>query len=84
VKVAGVRGESLGAGFDWVISRAVKPADVIRVAKRIGASVALLVGREDAVKLEGFQVVDLPWGENRVLATFHVKHSSKPALPRST
>jgi 16S rRNA (guanine(527)-N(7))-methyltransferase RsmG len=62
------RAEDLNLRFDWVISRAVRPSEVVRWADSMGAGVAVLAGREDAEALEGFRVVDLPWGDNRVLA----------------
>ena len=50
-EVAARRAEELEPGFDAVISRAVKPQDVVRVARRIAREVLLLMSEEDAFKL---------------------------------
>ncbi len=74
VRVAPVRAETLGEAFDWVVSRAVKWPDVLKAASR---SVALLLGRDDAVEAAqtaGFQwqpPIPLPWGQRRVLLIGH-------------
>jgi 16S rRNA (guanine527-N7)-methyltransferase len=52
LEVLAVRAESLTRGFDGVISRAVKPQEVLRVAQRVGKWVALLVSEEDAKRLK--------------------------------
>ena len=69
VKIAAKRAEDLAGRFDWVVSRAVAPAEVLRLD--LASSFALLIGETDASKLEG-TVDRLPWGNQRVL--FHVKH----------
>ena len=68
LRVISRRAEDVHEHFDWLISRAVAPADVLRL--NISDEVALLIGEEDAIKLkgEGFAV---PWGNQRVL--FHVE-----------
>jgi 16S rRNA (guanine(527)-N(7))-methyltransferase RsmG len=68
VEVIHSRAEETAKRFDWVVSRAVRPMDVVQWADQMGAGVSILAGRQDAEGLEGFQVIDLPWGENRVLA----------------
>jgi 16S rRNA (guanine527-N7)-methyltransferase len=68
VKVVAKRAEEVQEHFDWVISRAVSPADVLRL--NISDHVGLLVGEEDAVQLTG-ESLPVPWGNHRVL--FHVK-----------
>jgi 16S rRNA (guanine(527)-N(7))-methyltransferase RsmG len=70
VSVVTGRAENLRPKFDWLVSRAVHPKDVLKL--KLANSLALLVGREE---LPGFQRRDaVPWGTNRYLA-FHVKHS---------
>ena len=68
VKVVAKRAEDVEEHFDWVISRAVSPADVFRL--NVSDQVALLIGEEDAVQLTG-ESLPVPWGNHRVL--FHVK-----------
>jgi 16S rRNA (guanine527-N7)-methyltransferase len=71
VRVEARRAESLTAeAFDWVVSRAVRPDDVIRFARH---SLGLLIGQEDAVRVQsqpGFEwrpLIPLPWGQRRCL-----------------
>jgi 16S rRNA (guanine527-N7)-methyltransferase len=68
VKVISRRAEEVHDRFDWLISRAVAPADVLQF--KLAENVVLLIGGEDAVKLNG-ECVPIPWGNQRVL--FHVK-----------
>jgi 16S rRNA (guanine(527)-N(7))-methyltransferase RsmG len=64
------RAENLQPNFDWVVSRAVSPKDVLKfkLAKNFGA----LVGTADVSKFDSEQAV--PWGAGRHLA-FHVELS---------
>lgn len=64
VKVFSGRAQDLPGSFDWVISRAVTPAEVLELP--ISENFAVLVGPEDSAKLGGFV---LPWGEGRNLAS---------------
>jgi 16S rRNA (guanine527-N7)-methyltransferase len=68
VRVISKRAEDVHEHFDWLISRAVSPADVLRL--NVSDQVALLIGEEDAVKLKGERIA-VPWGNQRVL--FHVE-----------
>ncbi len=71
VRVEARRAEELDtAGFDWVVSRAVRWPDVLPLAAKF---VALLVGGTDAEALRAAPdfawepPVPLPWGKNRLL-----------------
>lgn len=68
VKVIAKRAEDIQERFDWLISRAVAPADVLRLD--LSEHVAILIGEDDALML-GATPRPIPWGERRVL--FHVK-----------
>jgi 16S rRNA (guanine527-N7)-methyltransferase len=68
VRVFSRRAEDVHEHFDWLVSRAVAPKEVLRL--RISLDVALLIGEEDAVKLTG-ESTPIPWGNQRVL--FHVE-----------
>lgn len=68
VRVIAKRAEDIDQQFEWLISRAVAPSDVLRLT--LAPSVALLVGREDASRFSGISHA-VPWGKHRVL--FHVK-----------
>jgi 16S rRNA (guanine(527)-N(7))-methyltransferase RsmG len=68
IRVMAKRAEDIAGEFDWLISRAVAPSEVL--ALNISRDVALLIGEEDAAHLTGTAEV-IPWGKQRVL--FHVK-----------
>jgi 16S rRNA (guanine527-N7)-methyltransferase len=59
VRVVAKRAEDVAGPYDWVVSRAVKPADVLRL--KLAPNTAVLGATGDK----------LPWGESRAL--FHVK-----------
>jgi 16S rRNA (guanine(527)-N(7))-methyltransferase RsmG len=61
VKVISERAEEVREQFDWLVSRAVAPNDVLSLA--IAPNRALLVGEGE---FEGAQL--LPWGDRRFLA----------------
>ena len=72
IQVASKRAEELGGAFDWLISRAVTPGDVLQLP--LAPDVALLIGAEDSKHLVG-EAIPVPWGNQRVL--FHVeRHAS--------
>jgi len=71
VRVIAKRAEELQDRFNWLVSRAVAPADVLRL--RLAENILLLIGEDDAAKLTG-DATQLPWGNQRVL--FHVKHAA--------
>jgi 16S rRNA (guanine527-N7)-methyltransferase len=70
VRVLPQRAETLAKSYDWIVSRAVDPDQVLEV--RQAADYALLIGVDDARRLGG-RITPLPTGESRVLAMFHVK-----------
>jgi 16S rRNA (guanine527-N7)-methyltransferase len=59
-RVLAVRSEDVTGTYDWMISRAVRPDDVLEL--HLAPNVAVL----------GTEGEKLPWGESRAL--FHVKH----------
>ena len=61
------RAEECTGAYDWLISRAVRVEDLLKL--KLARNLALLIGADDAGDLESLKV---PWGERRVLA-FHVK-----------
>jgi 16S rRNA (guanine(527)-N(7))-methyltransferase RsmG len=68
VRVLPERSEVIRDRFDWLISRAVSPSEVLRLD--ISPKIALLIGADDAGKLHGRAQL-IPWGRQRVL--FHVE-----------
>jgi 16S rRNA (guanine527-N7)-methyltransferase len=71
-KVVPKRAEDIDEAFDWVISRAVAPSAVLELS--LAKSMALLIGEDDALKLNGISQ-PVPWGKHRVL--FHVERLSQ-------
>jgi 16S rRNA (guanine(527)-N(7))-methyltransferase RsmG len=72
VRVIPKRAEDVEETFDWLISRAVAPDEVLEL--KLGRNIALLIGEGDSASLTG-ETVPIPWGIHRVL--FHVKPQSK-------
>src|SRR5258706_15685238 len=68
-KVVTDRAENLRDEFDWLVSRAVSPRDILKL--HLANNLAMLVGGEDAMTFGNSEL--LPWGERRYLM-FHVKH----------
>ena len=69
VKAVTDRAENLKDEFDWLVSRAVAPSDVLKL--HLANNLAMLVGADDATVFGNSEL--LPWGEKRYLV-FHVKH----------
>lgn len=66
VHVIGKRAQQVAAPYDWVISRAVDPNEVL--ALRVSPRAALLISRADAERLPRTEAIyPLPWDPNRVL-----------------
>jgi 16S rRNA (guanine(527)-N(7))-methyltransferase RsmG len=69
VSVVTDRAENLQPDFDWLVSRAVAPNDLLKL--KLANNLALLVGNEGVGDSEHWEPV--PWGRGRYLV-FHVKH----------
>jgi 16S rRNA (guanine527-N7)-methyltransferase len=70
VNVVSKRAEECPGGYGWMISRAVRVEELLKL--KLAPNLALLVGPGDA---DGLEVLKLPWGERRRLA-FHVEQKS--------
>ena len=68
VNVVTDRAENLQGGFEWLVSRAVNPASVLKL--NIANNLAILLGEKEASAFEDREL--LPWGQRRYLV-FHVK-----------
>jgi 16S rRNA (guanine527-N7)-methyltransferase len=69
------RAEGITRKFDWLVSRAVSPAQLFSLT--LARSMAILTSRADLRQLpEPVHVVPVPWGNQRVAALFHVEHQS--------
>jgi 16S rRNA (guanine527-N7)-methyltransferase len=70
VRVLSKRAEDVAENFDWVLSRAVRYADIAGTLKKMGRNAELLTGEVQASELIGFewlQPIRLPWGDRRYL-----------------
>jgi 16S rRNA (guanine527-N7)-methyltransferase len=58
--------------YDWIVSRAVRPADVL--LSGLAPQAALLISRAELSNLPPpIGVHDVPWGRDRIVAMFHVE-----------
>lgn len=70
VRVIAKRVEDVVERFDWVVSRAVRYADIARELQRLGGNAELLIGEVRPGELPGFDWRDpekVPWGDHRYL-----------------
>jgi len=76
VLVVSSRAEDVQLRFDWMVSRAVSPDEL--VGFKLAPKIALLIGQEDALQLgSSWRITASPWGKGRVAALkFHVEHYS--------
>lgn len=76
VSVIAARADSAVGGWDWLIGRAVRPETLLSLG--LARNAALLMSSKDLQGLpEPEMVYQVPWGNQRVLATFHVELSNK-------
>ncbi len=75
VVVSSVRAEVIRKAYDWTISRAVTPSDVLGF--NLSSNAAILMAASDIAVLsfKPLDVQPVPWGSGRVLAMFHVKQN---------
>ncbi|SRR5579871_1629412 len=82
ITVARNRAEEVENGFDWVVSRAVAPREVVKHVPRLACRIGLLVGEQSFSELKTISgiawhdPIRLPWGNQRLclLGEFHVEH----------
>jgi 16S rRNA (guanine527-N7)-methyltransferase len=87
VSVLAQRIEDVELRFDWAVSRAVNPKEVLPNVPRLASKIGLLLGETNFRLLEGYpaiawsEPIRLPWGDRRLCVfgesvprgTFHVK-----------
>jgi len=72
VRIISDRAESVTSDWDWVVSRAVRPIEVLRFG--LAERQALLMSSTDLPGLPEPELVHrVPWGTDRILSMFHVK-----------
>ncbi len=82
VTVVSTRAEQLAGSYDWIVSRAVDPQEVVKLVPKLATRIGLMLGQDDFFSLKGHahiawrDPVQLPWGNRRICAYgFHVEHS---------
>ena len=81
VDLIGKRAQDLHTFFDWIVSRAVDPDEVLGLIPKLAPRIGLMVGEEDCNRLKSAshiawaEPVRLPWGDRRMCVYgFHVEH----------
>jgi len=81
IEVVEARAEAASRSFDWLISRGVALEEVL--ALRFSKLAAVLTSVDNLEGIEPpYEVIQVPWGRQRIIAKFHVKH--RPSVPRGT
>lgn len=70
VRVVAQRAESVRSRYDWLVGRAVRADELLKL--KLAQNSAILMSKGDLPS--GGVAIDIPWGKNHILATFHVKH----------
>jgi len=74
VSVIASRAEDISAEFDWMVSRAVDSAEVIKNARRLAAQIGLMLSESDFSRIKSTpgiawsKAIQLPWGDRRICA----------------
>lgn len=74
VSVLPKRAEEVSSHFDWIVSRAVRPQEVLSLVSKLAPCVGLLIGASDFEDLRNTAAVDwaqpieVPWSVRRVCA----------------
>jgi 16S rRNA (guanine527-N7)-methyltransferase len=74
VRILARRAEDVYEQFDWVVSRAVKYAEIHQILARMAPNVELLSGELEEVDLSGLAweaPIRLPWGDRRFVWIGH-------------
>ena len=72
VTVLARRAEEIEGGFDWVVSRAVHPIEILQNVPRLAPKIGLLVGAgsfselKNAPGIAWAEPIRLPWGDRRL------------------
>jgi len=82
VTVAAQRAQDVHSPFEWVVSRAVDPDQVIALIPRLAARIGLMVGDDDyntlklSPNIAWGEPVRLPWGDRRICVFGHVSRGT--------
>lgn len=72
LRVVAERAETLGGSYDWMVSRAVRPSDVLALRLAPRAAVLMSAADLDGLERKPVAIRDVPWGTGRVLAVFNL------------
>ena len=90
VAVLANRAEDVEGSFDWLVSRAVDPEDVLKIAQRLAPRIGLMLGEDDwaTIKLNEAiawaEPIRLPWGDRRFCVNGVSRDVPRPHVPRGT
>jgi 16S rRNA (guanine(527)-N(7))-methyltransferase RsmG len=73
IGVSSVRAETIAKRFDWTISRAVTPSDVLGFNLSLNSAILMAESDVPGLNRKPLSVQRVPWGTSRVLALFHVE-----------
>jgi 16S rRNA (guanine527-N7)-methyltransferase len=72
VSVVAQRAETVSHSFDWLVSRAVNPKDVVGLVPRLASRIGLMLGESDFLEIRNAkhiawsEPIQLPWGDRRI------------------
>jgi len=84
IRVESKRAQDLSGEFDWIVSRAVDPSEVVALVPRLSRKIGLMIGEDDFLTLPAgkhiawSEPVRLPWGDHRVCAFGVSRGTSEP------
>jgi len=92
VSIVSGRAEDLDETFGWIVSRAVRPREVLRLAPRVSCHFALLVGGREWERLESIREfvwdspLRVPWSRESFLVCGHYvpRETESSQVPRGT
>jgi 16S rRNA (guanine(527)-N(7))-methyltransferase RsmG len=93
VRVLASRGEDVAETFDWLVSRAVDPKDVLANVPRLALQVGLMLGEDDwnalktTSRIAWAEPIRLPWGDRRMCVygvSRDVPRDVRTNVPRGT
>lgn len=70
IRVIAERSQDLDGHYDWIISRAVRPTEVLNL--KLAPKAAILMSSRQ-LELGAIEVLTTPWRPDHIVAMFHVK-----------
>jgi 16S rRNA (guanine527-N7)-methyltransferase len=90
ISVLAQRAEGVSHHFDWIVSRAVQPSEVLRNVPRLATRLGLMVGDGDFSAIKSLaniawaEPVRLPWGDRRICVYGEVSRGTNESVLRGT